>query len=347
MPAMPPPSTSPKRPPPSTPSSAVSEPGIADLRAAAARLAGRAVVTPLLESSLLNERLGARLLVKAESLQRTGSFKFRGALNALLQLAPEQRRAGVVAYSSGNHAQGVAAAAQLLGIPAAIVMPADAPAIKIANTRGYGAEVVLYDRYRESREAIGNRLAAERGASLIPPYDDARVIAGQGTVGLEIAAQAEALRARLDAVIVPVSGGGLIAGCALALAAASPATKVYAAEPEGLDDLRRSLAAGKRVANEGAARSICDALLAPMPGEITFPIHRRLLAGGFAVSDEEVLAAMAAAFAELKLVIEPGGAAALAAALAGKLDIAGKTLAIVASGGNVDRETFIRAIGGG
>ena len=317
------------------------------MRAAATRLAGRVVATPLLESVLLNARLGGRLLVKAETLQRTGSFKFRGALNALLQLAPEQHRAGVVAFSSGNHAQGVAAAAQQLGIPALIVMPADAPAIKVANTRGYGAEVVLYDRYRESREEISNRIAAERGASLLPPYDDARVIAGQGTAGLEIAAQAKALGARLDALVVPVSGGGLIAGCALALAAESPETKVYAAEPAGLDDLRRSLAAGRRLANEPAARSICDALLAPMPGEITFQIHRRLLAGGLAVSDDDVLAAIATAFAELKLVVEPGGAAALAAVLSGKLDIAGKTIAVIASGGNVDREVFLRAIGGG
>ncbi|HXZ01327.1 MAG TPA: threonine/serine dehydratase [Stellaceae bacterium] len=330
-------------------SSAASEslPGIADLRAAAGRLDGRAVRTPLLEAPLLNARLGLRLLVKAETLQWTGSFKFRGAMNTLLQLDERQRRAGVVAYSSGNHAQGVAAAAQLLGIPATIVMPADAPAIKVANTRGYGAEVVLYDRWGESREAIGARLAAERGASLVPPYDDARVIAGQGTVGLEIAAQAAALGARLDALVVPASGGGLVAGCALALAAESPATRVYSAEPEAADDLRRSLAAGERLANDPAARSICDALLAPMPGEITFAINRRLLAGGLAVSDTEVLRAMAVAFAELKLVVEPGGAAALAAVFAGRLDAKGKTVAVVASGGNVDRETFIRALAAG
>jgi threonine dehydratase len=329
------------------PSSAASDPpGIADLRAAAGRLAGRAVLTPLLEAPSLNARLGLRLLVKAETLQRTGSFKFRGAMNTLLQLDKRQRRAGVVAYSSGNHAQGVAAAAQLLGIPATIVMPADAPATKLANTRGYGAEVVLYDRWGESREAIGARLAAERGASLIAPYDDARVIAGQGTVGLEIAAQAAALGARLDALVVPASGGGLVAGCALALAEESPGTRIYSAEPDAADDLRRSLAAGERVANDPKARSICDALLAPMPGEITFAIHRRLLAGGLAVSDADILRAMAVAFAELKLVVEPGGAAALAAVLAGRLDAKGKTVAVVASGGNVDRETFIRALAG-
>jgi threonine dehydratase len=327
------------------PSSAASEPPtIADVRAAAARLKGRVVATPLLESPLLNQRLGGRLLVKAEMLQRTGSFKLRGALNALLQLDVDERRAGVVAYSSGNHAQGVAAAAQMLGIPAVIVMPADAPAIKIDNTRAYGAAVVLYDRWRESREAIGARIAEERGARLVPPYDDARIIAGQGTIGLEIAADAQAIGARLDALVAPVSGGGLVAGCALALASESPETRIYGAEPAAFDDLRRSLAAGGRVGNDPAARSICDALMAPTPGAITFAIHRRLLAGSLAVGDDEVLAAMATAFAELKLVVEPGGAAALAAVLAGKLPVAGRTVAVVASGGNVDRATFMRAL---
>lgn len=328
-------------------SSAASDlPGIADVRAAAARLAGRVAATPLVEAPLLNARLGLRLLVKAETLQRTGSFKFRGALNALLQLDAEQRRAGVVAYSSGNHAQGVAAAAQLLGIPATIVMPQDAPAIKVANTRAYGAEIRFYDRWRDNREAIAGGLAAERGAALIPPYDDARVIAGQGTAGLELAAQAKALGATLDALVVPTSGGGLVAGCALALAAESPGTKVFCAEPEAADDWRRSLAAGARLANDAAARSICDALLAAMPGELTFAVGRRLIAGGLAVSDAEVLRAVAVAFAELKLVVEPSGAAALAAVLAGKLDAAGKTVAVIASGGNVDPEVFVSALGG-
>ena len=317
---------------------------MADIRAAAERLLGRAVVTPLLESPALNARLGGRLLVKAETLQRTGSFKFRGAYNRLAQLSAAERKGGVVAYSSGNHAQGVAAAAQLLGLPALIVMPADAPAIKVANTRGYGAEVVLYDRYRESREEIGQRIAAERGATLVPPFDDYRVMAGQGTAGLEIAAQARAMAVKLDAVVIPASGGGLAAGCAVALASESPGTEVYAAEPVGFDDLSRSLAQGKRVANAPGATSICDALLVQMPGELTFPINRRLLKGSLAVSDDEVLAAMASAFAELKLVIEPGGAAALAAALSGKLDLKGRTVAVIASGGNVDPATFARAL---
>jgi threonine dehydratase len=303
------------------------------------------VLTPLLESPAANARLGGRLLVKAECLQRTGSFKFRGAFNALSQLDPASRRAGVVAYSSGNHAQGVAAAAQLLGMPAVIVMPGDAPAIKVANTRFHGAEVVFYDRYAESREAIAERIAAERGAALLPPYDDARVIAGQGTVGLEIAAQAQAMGARLDAMVVPCSGGGLVGGIALALDAASPGTLVYAAEPEGFDDLRRSLAAGERLGNDPASRSICDALQAAMPGVLTFALARRYLAGSLVVSDSEVESAMAACFTEFKLVAEPSGAAALAAVLAGRIAAEGRTVAVLISGGNVDRGAFAAALG--
>src|SRR5215469_9627823 len=234
-------------------------PTIDDIRAAAERLRGKAVQTPLLESPALNKRLGGRLLVKAETLQRTGSFKFRGAYNALVQFDERQRRAGVVTYSSGNHAQGIAAAAELLGIPATIVMPADAPAIKIANTKSYGAEVVLYDRYKESREDVGGKIARQRGATIVPPYDDPRVIAGQGTVGLEIAAQATALDAELDALIVCCGGGGLTAGCATAIASESPDTEIFIAEPEGFDDTRRSLIAGERLSNDPHARSICDA----------------------------------------------------------------------------------------
>ena len=319
-------------------------PGAAEIADAARRLAGVAVATPLLESPALNARIGGRLLVKAECLQRTGSFKFRGAYNALEPLDGAARAAGVVAYSSGNHAQGVACAAQRLGMKSVIVMPADAPAIKVANTRSYGAEIVLYDRYREEREAIAARIALERGALLLPPYDDARVIAGQGTIGLELADQADALGARLDAVIVPCSGGGLVGGIALALAGRSPGTAIYAAEPAGLDDMRRSLAAGEIVRNDPAARSICDALLAPMPGILTFAIARRHLAGSIVVTDDEVERAMAAAFAELKLVAEPGGAAALAAILAARIDAAGRTIAVVLSGGNVDRDTFAAAL---
>jgi threonine dehydratase len=316
------------------------------VRAAAARLKHHAVATPLLSSPRVDARWGGRVLVKAENLQRTGSFKFRGAYNALAQLVAAERNGGVVAYSSGNHAQGVAAAAALLGMRAVIVMPSDAPAIKVANTRADGAEIVFYDRYGENREAIAARIAKERGAELLPPYDDARVIAGQGTIGLEIAAQAAARGFKLDAAIASCSGGGLITGCALALMEVHPGIAVYAAEPEGLDDMRRSLVAGERVANDPAARSICDALLAPMPGVITFALARRLLAGSIAVSDDEVRHAMRVAFEDYKLVLEPGGAAALAAVLSGKLDITGKTVAVVASGGNVDRAEFTVALKG-
>lgn len=319
-------------------------PDIAAVHAAAVRLKNHAVVTPLLSSPRLDARLGGRVLLKAECLQRTGSFKFRGAYNALAQLGAAARRAGVVAYSSGNHAQGVAAAAALLDMPAVIVMPSDAPAIKIANTRADGAEIVFYDRYSENRETIAMRIAEERGAELLPPYDDPRVIAGQGTIGLEIAAEVQARGLTLDAAIASCSGGGLVTGCALALTETSPGIAIYAAEPEGLDDMRRSLAAGERVSNDSAARSICDALLALTPGEITFALARRLLAGGIAVSDDEVRRAMAVAFEDYKLVVEPGGAAAFAAILSGKLDIKGKTVAVIASGGNVDRAAFATAL---
>jgi threonine dehydratase len=328
----------------SSPGSSASLPDIAAIHAAAGRIAGAAVLTPLLESPAVNARLGGRLLIKAEPLQRTGSFKFRGAYNTLAQFSAAQRGKGVVTWSSGNHAQGVAAAAQALGIPALIVMPADAPAIKIANTRGYGAEIVLYDRIKESREEIGTRIAAERGATIVAPYDEPQVIAGQGTCGLEIAAQAKARDIRLDAVLVCCGGGGLTAGCATALAAETPETKVYVVEPAAFNDTGRSLAAGHRVANAPGATSFCDALLAPIPGEITFAINKELLAGAFAVSDREVAHAMAVAFADYKLVVEPGGAVALAAVLSGKYDIEGRNAAVVASGGNVDRETYTAAL---
>jgi threonine dehydratase len=314
------------------------------VRAAAARLKDEAVATPLLSSPRLDAKFGGRVFIKAECLQRTGSFKFRGAYNALLQLSPDKRRAGVVAYSSGNHAQGVVAAAQLLGMPSLIVMPSDAPAIKVANTRSYGAEIVLYDRYRESREAIAARIADERGALVLPPFDDPRIIAGQGTVGVEIAAEIAQRGLTLDAAIASCSGGGLVTGCALALVDAFPDSKIYAAEPEGLDDMRRSLQEGRRVANDPEARSICDALLAPMPGEITFALAQRLLAGSIAVSDDEVRRAMATAFDEFKLVLEPGGDAAFFAGLSGKPDPRGKVVAVIASGGNVDRAEFVAAL---
>ena len=312
----------------------------ADVVAAAGRIEGVAVRTPLLESAALNAATGARVLLKAESLQRTGSFKFRGAYNRLVQLDAEARSAGVVAWSSGNHAQGVAAAAELLGLPAAIVMPEDAPAVKIANTRAFGAETILYDRQTESREALGRRLAEERGATLVPSYDDPHIIAGQGTAGLELAAQARELGARLDAVLVCCGGGGLSAGISTALSVESPATRVYCVEPAGFDDHARTLATGAVQRNSPQARSICDALLAPEPGTLTLPINSRLLAGGLVVTDGEVRAAMRYAFNVLKLVVEPGGAVALAAALEGRLDIRGRTVGVIISGGNVDPKLF-------
>jgi len=324
--------------------SGLREPSFADIEAAAVRLVGRAVITPMLTSPALDERAGGRVLVKPENLQRTGSFKFRGAYNKIAQIPESDRAAGVVAFSSGNHAQGVAAAARLLDVPATIVMPADAPNIKIENTRSYGAEVLLYDRYREAREEVAEALVAERGATLVRPYDDPDVIAGQGTCGLEVWRDAAAMVPRLDVLLVCCGGGGLTAGIALAMAELSPRPAIYTVEPEGFDDTARSLAAGRRVANETGAESICDALLAPTPGELTFAINSRLLTGGLMVSDEETRAAMAFAFRHLKLVVEPGGAVALAAVLSGKLDLRGKTTAIIISGGNVDAERYARVI---
>ena len=320
-------------------------PGYDDVRAAAARIAGHAQRTPLLAGTLLDGITGGRVLLKLETLQHTGSFKFRGAYNRLAQLDPSQRAAGVVAFSSGNHAQGVAAAARLLGVPATIVMPADAPGVKMRNTLALGAEVVTYDRLRESREEIAARLAAERGAVLVPSFDDPDIIAGQGTVGLEIAAQAGELGLRIDDVVVCTSGGGLVAGIALALHALSPGTRVWCAEPEGHDDHRRSLASGKRECNAPGTRSICDALLAPSPGELTFEINRRLLAGGLVATDAQVRAAIALAARSLKLVAEPGGAVALAAVLAGTLEVRDRTVAVVISGGNIDDEMLREVLG--
>ncbi len=316
-----------------------SSPGIADIRAAARRLAGLAVETPLIESAALNERFGARLLFKPEVLQRTGSFKFRGAYNKIASLSPQERSRGIVAFSSGNHAQGVAASAAMFGIEAVIVMPSDAPAMKIGNVRRMGAEVVLYDRFREDRAAIAMPFV-EKGMALVPPFDDPAIIAGQGTIGLELLAGAERLGVRLDAVVVPCGGGGLIGGVSLAVKDGSPGTAVWAAEPEHFDDTRRSLAGGVRIANEPGHASICDALLTPSPGEITFAINRDTLSGSVAVPQQAVAAAMRDAMAHLKLVVEPGGCVALAALSSGEIDIKGKTVAVVLSGGNVDFDLY-------
>ncbi len=316
-----------------------------DVRRAAERIRDVAIVTPLIESSLLNEELGGRLLVKCEMLQKTGSFKFRGAYNRIAMIAKAKRKDGVVAFSSGNHAQGVAAAAKLLGVKACLIMPKDAPATKIDNTRAYGGEVVLYDRFKDSREEIGARIAAERGSTLIKPYDDPGIITGQGTIGLEIAAQATALGVRPDAVLAACSGGGLVSGVALGLMAGLPETEVYSVEPAGLDDMARSLASGRHETNDPAARTICDALMAPTPGDITFAVARQRLKGGLAVTDTEVKRAMALAFRHLKIVCEPGGAVGIAAVMTGRMPIKGRTVVVVASGGNVDATLFREALG--
>jgi threonine dehydratase len=322
-------------------------PTFADIEDAAARLDGMAVKTPLLRCDALDEAAGGRVFVKAECLQRTGSFKFRGAYNRLSRLSPEERKAGVVAFSSGNHAQGVAAAAKIVGCPAVIVMPTDAPAMKIEATRGYGAEVVMYDRFGESREEIAAKIRLERGATLVPPFDDPLIIAGQGTVGLEAAAQLAALPTPLiaDVVACPASGGGLMAGVALAFERRSPTTRAICVEPEGFDDHALSLKAGARVgAAPGARPSLCDALMSPRPGELTFALNAPRLSAGVAVSDGDALAAMAFAFRHLKLVLEPGGAVALAAALTHRLALDGGVAVVVASGGNVDAHVFAQAI---
>jgi threonine dehydratase len=316
----------------------------ADIEAAARVIAPVAVRTPLITSAALDEAAGGRVFLKPEVLQRTGSFKFRGAFNRLSAIPAAARSAGVVAFSSGNHAQGVAAAARLLGLRATIVMPADAPASKIARTRGFGAEVVLYDRLREDREAIARGIATERGATVVPPYDDPLIIAGQGTVGREIGEDLAALGVQPDVVAACASGGGLVAGTAVAITARFPDAKVFAAEPAFYDDHARSLAAGRRVAHEATTPTICDALMAAMPGEITFAINGQLLSGAVSASEAEVGRAVAFAFRELKLVVEPGGAVALAALLAGRFDLRGRTAAIVLSGGNIDADLHARLL---
>jgi threonine dehydratase len=319
-------------------------PTVADVDEAARRLAGVALHTPLLSSAALDAITGGRVFLKAETLQRTGSFKFRGAYNKLAALPPEQRAAGVVAFSSGNHAQGVAAAARILGMPCVIVMPSDAPRAKRERTIALGAEVVLYDRLREDREAIAEAIAAKRGAALVPPYDDALVIAGQGTTGREIVEDLAALSLEPDVVVVTASGGGLTAGIALAVKARVPAARVYTAEPAGFDDHARSFRSGQREQNAALTGTICDALMARTPGKLTFAINRSLVGAGVAASDDEVAAAVAFAFAELKLVVEPGGAVALAVLMTGKIDVRDKVAVAVLSGGNVDPELFSRLV---
>ena len=315
-----------------------------DVAAAAQRIAPHIVRTPLLRSPQLDELTGGAILLKAEPLQKTGSFKFRGATNSVLQLTPEQREAGVVAFSSGNHGQGLACAAASAGVAATIIMPHDAPAIKVENTRDWGATIILYNRQTEDREQVAAAFVAQTGAVLIPPFDYGPTIAGQGTAGLEMIQDATAMGLVMDDLLVPTSGGGFVAGCALAAERFSPRTVAHTVEPEGWDEYARSLRVGERLSNPPGGSQLCDSLLVQTPGKITFEINHRLLGPGLAVTDEEVYAAMRFAFLRLKLVVEPGGAVGLAALLAGKLDARRKVVGVVLSGGNVDPAVFARAL---
>lgn len=313
---------------------------VRDVESAAERLQGICTRTPLLASEELDRIAGGPVLIKPECLQVTGSFKIRGAYNRLSQLSPEEARKGVVAWSSGNHAQGVAAAGRMLGIATTIVMPEDAPKAKLENTRRLGGKVITYDRYTGDREAIAKDIAAASGAALVPSYDHEHIIAGQGTIGLEIIEDALQLGMTPEQVLIPCGGGGLSSGCAVALKARNPGISIYAVEPDTFDDTARSFAAGERLRIDDNARSICDALQTATPGELTFAINQKLLQQVVTVSDTDVRAAMRFAFQYLKLVVEPGGAVALAAVLSGKVATAGKTTVIVISGGNVDVELF-------
>ncbi|MEM6999145.1 MAG: threonine/serine dehydratase [Pseudomonadota bacterium] len=319
-------------------------PTLGDVKAAGDRLAGRAVRTPILANHVWDGLLGRQVFFKPEMLQVAGSFKFRGAYNRIVQLTHEERAAGVIAWSSGNHAQGVAAAASVLGVSAKIVMPADAPRMKLDNTRALGGEVVVYDRQRESREEIAYALAAREGGIIVPSFDDPDIIAGQGTVALEMLTDVAAQGQALDALLVCCGGGGLTAGCALAVEGLSPDTDVFTVEPEGYDDHARSLVSGIREHADTARISLCDALLAPQPGEMTFAINLSRVKAGLVVTEDQVAAAMRFAYRYLKLVVEPGGAVALAAMLAGLLDPAYERVGVVLSGGNVDTEVFNKVL---
>jgi threonine dehydratase len=315
-------------------------PAYKDVIAAQQRISDVIVRTPLLQSEKLNALTGADVWLKAEPLQRTGSFKFRGAANRIAAMSDAEKARGVVAFSSGNHAQGVALAARLAGVAATIVMPSDAPAMKVARTRADGAEIILHDRATENREDIARRLATERGSIVIPSYDDPYIIAGQGTAGLEIAAALD----QLDLFLCCCGGGGLASGCTLALREMFPKADIVAVEPEHYDDVTRSLVAGERLCIDGFAPTLCDALQTAKMGELTFAILHAAGASGLFVTEAEVKAAMRFAYEELKLVIEPGGSVALAALLAGKVDVHRKSVAVMLSGGNVDAQTFAHCI---
>ncbi len=311
-----------------------------DVELAAGRLDGVAVRTPLIRNAELDRLCGGTVWIKSECLQRTGSFKIRGAYNLMSQLPDAKRSNGVVAWSSGNHAQGVAAAGRLLGIATAIVMPEDAPLAKLESTKRLGGEVITYDRYTGDREAIAREIAAERGAEIVPSYDHPHIIAGQGTVGLEIAEQMQAMGSVPDQVLICCSGGGLSSGSAMVLKDRLPGVAIYTVEPDAFDDTARSLRVGERVRVKDSARSICDALQAHTPGKLTFALNRELIQSGLSVNDGDVRDAMRFAFRHLKMVVEPGGAVALAAALTRKVETAQKTTVVVASGGNVDFDLF-------
>ncbi len=315
-----------------------------DIKEAKTRLAAHALETPLITNYFLNQRLNAKIAIKAECLQHGGAFKFRGAFNRLSQLTEEEKNKGVVAFSSGNHAQGVALAAKLLNIPATIVMPKDAPAVKLERTRAYGAEVRLYDRQAESREDIASEIAIQRGSVLVPSFDDPHIITGQGTCGLELATQAQEKNLPLQMLLSPCGGGGLIAGASVAVKSIFPDIQVYSVEPEAFDDHSRSLQSGKREHIQAGASSFCDALLAPSPGELTWEINKENLYQGLVVSDDEVAHAISYAYHYLKLVVEPGGAVALAALLQKKIDISGCTVGIIVSGGNIDAALFTECL---
>jgi threonine dehydratase len=317
---------------------------ISEIHRAAERLRGQILRTPLLESAMLNEIAGCRVFVKAEPLQKTGSFKIRGALNKILAIPAQQRAKGVVAFSSGNHGQGVAAAARLTGCPAVIVMPKDAPAIKVESCRWWGAEIILFDRVKEDREAIGRAIESERGMTLVPPFDDLYVMAGQGTIGLEIVEQMADAGATPDALLVNCSGGGLASGVTTAMREAFPQTRYYTVEPAGFDKMARSLSTGQAQTNPRLTGSIMDALMAVAPGRLTLAALSQNQVEGLSATDDEALHAMAVAFRTLKLVVEAGGAAALAALLAKRVDLAGKNVVVVCSGGNVDPAMFAQAL---
>ncbi|MBT6032169.1 MAG: threonine/serine dehydratase [Kordiimonadaceae bacterium] len=319
-------------------------PEFKDVLSAAEKIAGYAFETPLLIAQDLSEKLDAEIYIKPECLQRVGAFKFRGAFNRLSRLTAEERKRGVVAYSSGNHAQGVAASAQILGMDAVIVMPTDSPQMKLQNTKDYGAEVITYDRETESREDIADKISEERGCIVVPSFEDFYIISGQGTVALEALSQAEEKGVKLDLFMTPIGGGGLISGCSLAVKGLSPKTEIYGVEPEGFNDVQRSLESGEIKSNQTATGSICDAILTFHPEPMTFKIMSDNLSGVLTVSDQEVLVAMKYAWEKLKLVVEPGACVALAAVLHGKIDVKGKKVCLVLSGGNVDEQTFKNAL---